>query len=484
MLLGVGFICMLVGCAKGMDTDSKLKESDSYNPARDMQRYAYKYAVQQSLSGSHESSREMFYDDSFEGDDRELAKRMHVLAVAHQASLGPSVKLPAELPVGSSAQVPLWRNPAYSQGLKRAPQALQVPQAPHAPHAPQVASELPAEMQALQSEYKASGTKQPFSAWLETEFSSLQDIKKKRFATRKERWAKTQNVIGRAAMMGFAGKNGVFIKQDIPISFTEGIMAGVACRIATVAGDKFERFVESDVLPAAGGLWAGFARHLSNAWYWLFNGSVRPYNAKHIQNYREEVKNVIFNKLSQSALNATQSGAEGYGTRSRVQSKFDFALLAKGVDDMQDEEAGEQDLTWQALVAGLARDLDRITLRLEVPKAHYAAVSARDEQDMVVDGRADILDLATRIQETLQILKTHILQPTRTLKDLASGDLKAILPRLETEIDQRFQLFINALTMYHSLPTGKQATTSSSSAYEPRSSYKSSALDMAYGGGI
>jgi len=95
---------------------------------------------------------------------------------------------------------------------------------------------------------------------------------------------------------------------------------------------------------------------------------------------------------------------------------------------------------------------------LEVPKMHYVPSSEADERKMIIDGRADILDMATRLQEVLQLIKQHILVPTRELKDLAAGNLKHILPLLMTTLDQRFDLFKSAIAHYHG--AGFKATSS------------------------
>ncbi len=282
----------------------------------------------------------------------------------------------------------------------------------------------------------------------------------------------TQSVVQRAAYKGFAGSGGNIIFSDMtPSGLVEGIGAGLAYRTAKVVGDKLEDVIRvhgGDIIDATAG---SFFRKVKNnvlaGWYWLFNGSARPYTLEQIALWQNEVKAVILRDLSQYAKSAQGEQSNGFGTRARVQHKMDAALF----DDMASDSgalAMPVDPTWAELVQGLARDIDRLTIRLELPKMHYCPLNEADETQMIVDGRADILDIATRLQETLQLLKQHILLPTRALKDLAVGDLKHLLPRVKEEIDQRFELFKSAVAQYHGL-AGKQVVASSDSKSPTRS---------------
>lgn len=263
----------------------------------------------------------------------------------------------------------------------------------------------------------------------------------------------SQGIIGRAAYKGFAGRNSILFNDMTPSGLMEGLGAGFAYRTMSVVGDKFEEVIRlhgGEIFDTVAG---GFFRKVKNkflsGWYWLFNGGCHPYTLEQINLWQNEVKQVILNNLDKSAKTAQGDQANGFGTRARVQHKMDSILFDDAGATDTAAVATPVDPTWVEMVNGLARDLDRLTVRMDIPKMHYAPGSESDEKQMVIDGRADILDMATRIQETLQLIKLHILLPTRALKDLAAGDLKQLLPRLIFEIDQRFELFKSAVSHYH-----------------------------------
>ncbi|MDQ5890448.1 MAG: hypothetical protein QG604_322 [Candidatus Dependentiae bacterium] len=258
-----------------------------------------------------------------------------------------------------------------------------------------------------------------------------------------------------AAVTGFAGVRNNYLFQNMQAtSLGEGILAGLTYRTMFVLGQKYEDAISNEGGQIVGGLFRTIRDGIFGFRYWLFNGGIHPYTIDQIGYWKQEALKVILGGLETAAKKAQSGQADGFGARPR-QNKFDALTM------MSDEENEEDDLvsdaTWLKMVAGFASDLDRLTYRIELPKLHYSPGDEADEKKMFVDGRADILDMATRIQEMLQLIKQHILLPTRTLKDLAAGDLKFIFPRLIDELSERFALFESMVRNYH----GTQARTGS-----------------------
>jgi len=266
----------------------------------------------------------------------------------------------------------------------------------------------------------------------------------------------SHGIIGRAAYKGFAGRNHNLLFSDMtPSGLLEGLGAALAYRTMTVVGDKIEDVIRhhgGDIIDAtAGSAFRKVKNKVLGGWYWLFNGGARPYTIDQITLWQNEVKNVILRDLDRYAKSAQGDQANGFGTRARVQHKFDSGAFDDAAVEGGAAVVTPADPTWVAMIDGLARDLDRLTIRLEMPKMHYSPANEADEAQMIIDGRADILDVATRLQETLQLIKHHVLLPTRVLKDLATGDLKHLMPRLKEELDQRFELFKSAVSHYHGI---------------------------------
>ena len=264
-----------------------------------------------------------------------------------------------------------------------------------------------------------------------------------------------QSIYGQAALYGFMGKNNSWFYGQTnmkPTSFLQGIGAGAMYRLMAITGDELEEVVRREIAPACDSVVGGFIRSIKNtvrnAKCWLFNGGVRPYTLEQIGYWRNEVDKVILGKLAESAARAQKTQSDGaFGGRPRGQHTFD--PLAMGDENGLRAEDTQNDATWMAMVDGLARDLNRITLGIEGPKLHYCGGDEKDEEVMQADGRADLLAIAQGIQDLLQLIKVHILLPSRSLKDLAVGDLKSILPSIKEMVDARFALFESMVSSYH-----------------------------------
>jgi|GEM_PF-6919540 len=289
---------------------------------------------------------------------------------------------------------------------------------------------------------------------------------------------KEASLFTHAAMQGLAGPNGRFLFNNMraDTSILGAVGAGLTFRTMTVVGDEFEKILRQEGGPlvdaVVGKPVRGLSTGLKRIWNWLFHGGARSYTVEQIAHWKSEVLDVVLKGLADYASKAQYDQGNGFGAQARVQryDDFDGASL---VEQAESEES-PGDVTWLKFVDGLAKDLDRLTIRIEVPKRFYSPSDDEDEALMASDGRLDLLDMATRIQEVLQFIKEYVLLPTRTLKDLATGDLKFLLPRLSSEIAARFSLFESMVRQYHGLHIKPQSSAHDSAVRKegsPRGGY-------------
>ena len=265
------------------------------------------------------------------------------------------------------------------------------------------------------------------------------------------------SLVGKAAVYGLAGKSApmyLFNDMKAGTSVLGAVGAGLTYRTMSVVGDEFEKMIRQEGAPLLDSVVGGPLRKTKNKlmgfWYWLFHGGARPYTIDQVIHWKNEVLEVILKGLSDYASKAQSSQSDGFGVRARAHQFDDFSDEEQPAEEAK-VVAQPVDITWITFVDGLARDLDRLTMRMEFSKRFYSPMDEEDELMMNVDGRLDLLDTVTRIQEVLQFIKMHLLVPTRTLKDLAAGDLKFLLPRIQNEIAARFALFENMVRQYHGI---------------------------------
>jgi hypothetical protein len=290
---------------------------------------------------------------------------------------------------------------------------------------------------------------------------------------------------------GSAGQYFLFNNMRADTSILGAVGAGLTFRTMTVVGDEFEKILRQEggllVDAVVGKPVRGLSTGLKKMWNWLFHGGARSYTVEQIAHWKSEVLDVVLKGLAEYASKAQYDQGNGFGAQARVQRYDDFGGTGQAEEVEPEESPG--DVTWLKFVDGLAKDLDRLTIRIEVPKRFYSPSDDEDEALMASDGRLDLLDMATRIQEVLQFIKEHVLLPTRTLKDLAAGDLKFLLPRLASEISARFTLFESMVRQYHGLHIKPQSSAHDSAARKegsPRGGYVGggySGYDQQQGGG-
>lgn len=287
------------------------------------------------------------------------------------------------------------------------------------------------------------------------------------------------STIGMAAVRGLVGRDGWFIFNDLkPQSLAEGLMAGATYRFMNVIGNKLQQTIERE----GGEIWdsiiGGGAKALKNGllngWYWLMHGNSRPFTVTRLQRWKQEVLKVVLDGLAKAAIDSQKNMSKGRDAKMR--EMFD------GAGDPNAAPVNNSDPTWQAIASGYSQDLERLARRIEAHKAFYGASDDADEQRIYMSERCDILALATRLQETLRLVKDHIFEPSGSLQDLAAGDQKLLLPQLYKDIEQRFDLLIKVITEYHGnnsrLPA-KSATSGSSS-----NTSSSNGLGGGLGGGL
>lgn len=274
------------------------------------------------------------------------------------------------------------------------------------------------------------------------------------------------STIGMAAVRGLVGRDGWFIFQDLkPQSLTEGLAAGATYRLMNVVGNKLQQTIERE----GGELWdsviGGGAKAIKNgllsAWYWLMHGNARPFTVTRLERWKQEVLKVVLDGLAKAAIDSQKNMSKG--REAKMREMFD----APNADHQSAAQKSNADPTWQAIAQGYAQDLERLARRIEAHKAFYGAVDDADEQRIYMSERCDILAIATRLQETLRLIKDHIFEPSGSLQDLAAGDHKLLLPQLYKDIEQRFDLLIKIIIEYHgnnsSASPAKSSSSSSSS---------------------
>jgi hypothetical protein len=276
------------------------------------------------------------------------------------------------------------------------------------------------------------------------------------------------NATGMAAMHALAGeKAGALIFRANPKNAQEGVKAGLLFRGLAPIGDKISETVQQEVgdlwVAVVGGLLRNVKESILYSWYWLFNGGAKPYVVPQLERWKKEVLSVVLNDLDRNAKESQRESTTGRNAQMR--SLFD----ASGEQDPNAvaEMAREKDPVWQRIVDGYARDLERLAGRLEYHKIYYAPQDAEDEQTFPHTERYDIIQLSVRLQETLRLLKDHVLLPTGTLKELAEGETRYFLPQLRVELENRFDLLIASVQDYHGgshqTLSGRQKSSAASS---------------------
>lgn len=285
------------------------------------------------------------------------------------------------------------------------------------------------------------------------------------------------NATGMAAMHALAGeKAGPLIFRANPKNWQEGVKAGLLFRGLAPIGDKISETVQQEVgdlwQAVVGGLLRNMKEGILNGWYWVFNGGAKPFVVAQLKRWKTEVLSVVLNDLDRNAKDSQREATTG--RTAQMRSLFD----ASGEQDPHAvaDMAREKDPVWMRIVDGYGRDLERLARRLEVHKVYYAPQDQEDEDNFAHSERFDIIQLTNRVQETLRLLKDHILLPSGTLKELAEGETRYFLPQLRSELEQRFELLIASVQDYHGgahhTLSGRQnatnITTNSSSTRIPR----------------
>ncbi len=186
-------------------------------------------------------------------------------------------------------------------------------------------------------------------------------------------------------------------------------------------------------------------------WYDLFHKGRRPFNIQSVMSLRDETLEAMLNGLGAASEECMRKGPKG---RDTVHRNVMDALMTD--DERIEETVVARDRLWTRLVEGYSGDIDRISFKLEQHKRYYAEIAAHNSFGL----EQDIVNLTTRVQESLILIKEEVLQPALSLKDVASGDNRLLFDHLIKDIKKRFALLINALRTYHFLPEDKESLAS------------------------
>jgi len=281
------------------------------------------------------------------------------------------------------------------------------------------------------------------------------------------------SVYGQAALYGFMGSNNMWYMNGNgnmkPRTMMQGFGAGLVGKGSAVLGAEIEQLFKREVAPICDSVVGGAIRSTKNVFSrffsWLFHGGRQPYTTLQIGYWREEVGDVIIGKLFETAVRAERTQSNGmFGGKPRGQNLFDPAGFGGDMPNQAGPQEVVGDAMWMVLIDGLAKDIERIVMRLELSKSYYWGSSKNEDEDRLVDGRADIVDMAQGIQGLLMFIRDHVLLPSRSLKDLAVGDLKNILPSLKEMVDARFKLFSSMVSTYHGVTVKPSSSGSESRA--------------------
>lgn len=284
------------------------------------------------------------------------------------------------------------------------------------------------------------------------------------------------SALGMAVTRGIAGNDWKAI-QDLDVySVTDGIKAGMLFKGSRVIGDKLEDTIKNEV----GGIWDTLVasplrvvkRHVKKFWNLVVNKGRSPFELHTLEAWKAEVLDGVIDGLEKYGKEAERNQSTGRSARMRSFSadlenfgESEERLPRDIVSDpMQDVMAN--DTQWHRMARGYGSDLERISKRIQAHKVYYA----RSAEDFSTE-EADIVALATRIQEILADLREKIILPADSLKDLAEGDNKLFLPQVAKDLRRRFDLLINAVQMYHGYQKKGMSQTKSSDSSRKSSRY-------------
>jgi len=256
---------------------------------------------------------------------------------------------------------------------------------------------------------------------------------------------------GFAIATGMAGTDAWILRELEIDSPLQGIGYGLLFKGSKAIGDKIEETVKNEVGGAwdtvVGGSLRSFKHGVQWIWNLLFHGGYQPFNVNELELWKREILSVVLEGLDKRAQQSEKQQCSGRDARLR-------SIL--DTDKPEGAEASlfgdERDPVWELIARGHANDLERIAQRIELHKPYYGPSRFAESEE------GTIIALAERLQEVLLLLEEHIILPARSLRDLASGDMKLHMPHLIKEVEHRFTLLTDAVCFYHGITKASDKT--------------------------
>ncbi|MGD1997438.1 MAG: hypothetical protein PVJ92_00810 [Candidatus Dependentiae bacterium] len=253
------------------------------------------------------------------------------------------------------------------------------------------------------------------------------------------------SIVGTAWARGFAGKDAwsmLDLEAEDPLT---GAGAGLSYRVANLIGTKLEETLDKEGSEmwhsVVGGMLRSFSGFVLAIWYKLFHGGYRPLNVTDLSDWGRLVDEVILQELDKKAKDSVQLANSSKSDRfgSFLDMGEDGAELPSPEEFAQQQE----DRVWRLKVQGYAQDLSDLIDNFEFHKPYYLS-SAKG-----ANTQTNIVRHIVRLQDDLKLLRDEILLPSRSLKELASGDTKLFLPQLSKDLKKRFELLGAIVGRYH-----------------------------------
>lgn|GEM_PF-4348772 len=271
------------------------------------------------------------------------------------------------------------------------------------------------------------------------------------------------DAIGAAAVYGLAGQDAMWAFRNVKIrDWKEGIAAGLSYRLFEAVGLKVKETAQNQVSDIWDTVFGGMlraARHkLQSGWYWVFNGGKWPFSPELIETWKVKICDIIFKDLLDKAKRAEAEGSDGGNANMRA------LFNESDKDDEEEQDSPQRDQVWTLMAQSYANMIDFVVLRIEGFKPFYFAP---EKGYMGIE--CEIISLADELQNNLLIFKDNVLLKAESLKEMATGDLKHLLPIMKNNLANSFTALSDAVSHYHGMNTSYGKVSSSRESKSQRS---------------
>lgn len=252
--------------------------------------------------------------------------------------------------------------------------------------------------------------------------------------------------VGLAFAMGIAEKNAALI-QEIPTSSQwGGIKVGIMYTIGKFVGKKLEDSIHQGLGQAWDTIVGGFlhmcAARIVGLWNFVFHQGKRPFSVKELELWKKDILQGVLQDLAKNAGQSYQAQAKGREAHLRMMHS----------PDATQETVMEIDVLWKTVSRGYIQDIDRVIKGIEYRKKYYTGT----RQELSFDAEeSEVVAQATRLQDSLRILKEHIIESSDSLKEVVQGERSIFIAQLTKDINHRFTILKEVMASYHGLSFDK-----------------------------